>query len=210
MQSSVTSPSQSSSTIKSFKQRKWFVDLSKRPEKYALATQEFANPFGYSDRVFADTTSQEEGQFLASFLAGQKLFRRKILSYTFKFKGERLSGMRSWDIALGPIKQAPMNIMISWMAGNSIALFPIMFVGMLLFRPFQSMLQMSKAFETIEPSQYSGVQKLIYFLGNLVNLGIALYKCHSMGLLPTYASDWLAFESPQIQMEQAFGGYSFN
>lgn len=72
------------------------------------------------------------------------------------------------------------------------------------------MLQMSKAFETIEPSQYSGVQKLIYFLGNLVNLGIALYKCHSMGLLPTYASDWLAFESPQIQMEQAFGGYSFN
>ena len=118
--------------------------------------------------------------------------------------------MRSWEIALGPIKQAPMNVLISWMAGNSIALFPIMFVGMLLFRPFQSMLTISKAFEAIEPGQYSAVQKLVYFLGNLVNLGIALYKCHSMGLLPTYASDWLAFESPQQPLEHAFGGFSFN
>ncbi len=118
--------------------------------------------------------------------------------------------MRSWEIALGPIKQAPMNVMISWMAGNSIALFPIMFVAMLLFRPFQSMLAISKAFEAIEPGQYSVVQKLVYFLGNLVNLGIALYKCHSMGLLPTYASDWLAFEEPQQQIEQSFGGFSFN
>ena len=136
---------------------------------------------GYTDRTIADTTNQEEGTHLI--------------------------GMRSYDIALGPIKQAPMNVMISWMVGNSIALFPIMFVGMLLFRPLQSI---SKAFEAIEVGQYSAIQKLVYFLGNLVNLGIALYKCHSMGLLPTYASDWLAFETPQTLLEHSFGGFELN
>ena len=37
------------------------------------------------------------------------------------------------------------------------------------------------------------LQKLVYLLGNLVLVGLALYKCHSMGLLPTAPSDWLQF-----------------
>lgn len=173
------------STGKSYKQRKWFIDFTRKPDKFmTVQQQEYASPVGYSDRQIADTTNAEEST--------------------------RLNGMRSWDIALGPLKQAPMNVMISWMAGNSIALFPIMFVGMLLFRPFQSIFTMSKAFEAIEPGQYNFVQKLTYLFGNLVNLGIALYKCHSMGLLPTYASDWLAFADPQERMEYSYGGFSLN
>ena len=182
MSSSSSAPSNAVIASKSFRQRKWFIDFNRRNDKIALI--DHTSPLGYSDRQIADTTNSEEGT--------------------------RLNGMRSWDIALGPIKQAPMNVMISWMAGNSIALFPIMFVGMLLFRPLQSMFTISKAFEAIEPGQYSVIQKLVYFLGNLVNLGIAFYKCHSMGLLPTYASDWLAFADPQEQMEFTFGGFSFN
>jgi hypothetical protein len=184
-----------SNTIKSYKQRKWFIDYSKKSGSLSLTTTASSSssssdannnssvaPIGYTDRTIADVANTEEST--------------------------RLIGMRSWDIALGPLKQAPMNVMISWMAGNSIALFPIMFVGMLLFRPFQSMFTISKAFEAIESGQYSLLQKLIYVLGNLVNLAIALYKCHSMGLLPTYASDWLAFANPQERMEYSFGGFS--
>lgn len=63
MQSSITSPSQTNSS-KNFKQRKWFVDFSKRPEKYMVAQQDYSNPFGYSDRVIVDTTSHEEGMIL--------------------------------------------------------------------------------------------------------------------------------------------------
>ena len=133
-----------------YKQRKWFVDFSKRSSSSSnyLQVQEHAPPVGYTEKSIPDDEISEEGT--------------------------RLIGMRSWDIALGPLKQAPMNVMISWMAGNSIALFPIMFVGMLLFRPFQSIFTMSKAFEAIEPGQYSLIQKLIYLLGNLVNLAIAV------------------------------------
>lgn len=40
------------------------------------------------------------------------------------------------------------------------------------------------------------LQKLAYISGNLVAVALAVYKCNSMGLLPTHASDWLAFADP--------------
>ena len=36
-------------------------------------------------------------------------------------------------------------------------------------------------------------QKAVFVLGNLVGVGLALYKVNSMGLLPTAQSDWLEF-----------------
>ena len=43
-----------------------------------------------------------------------------------------------WSIALGPWKQLPLNLLVLWMAGNTISLFPIMMVGMMLVRPIQA------------------------------------------------------------------------
>lgn len=42
------------------------------------------------------------------------------------------------------------------------------------------------------------LQKLVYVIGNLATVALALYKCSSMGLLPTYASDWLDFVEPAM------------
>merc|ERR1711915_884085 len=39
---------------------------------------------------------------------------------------------RSWDLALGPFKQVPMNLFIMYMSGNSISIFPIMMVVMMM------------------------------------------------------------------------------
>ena len=185
--SSSSSSNINTANNKSFRQRKWFIDMTRSNANNSLIPLkcDHVPPVGFSDKphMVVDTTNAEEGS--------------------------RLNSMRSWEVALGPLKQAPMNVMISWMAGNSIALFPIMFVGMLLFRPFQSMLALGKAFEAIEPGPQQLLQKLTYILGNCVNLAIALYKCHSMGLLPTYASDWLAFATPQERMEFSYGGFSY-
>lgn len=38
------------------------------------------------------------------------------------------------------MKQLPMNLFIMWMAGNTVSLFPIMMVGMMFFRPVQTLL----------------------------------------------------------------------
>lgn len=50
------------------------------------------------------------------------------------------------------------------------------------------------AFVSIEGEHDRAMQqKFFYLLGNLSLVALALYKCHSMGLLPTATSDWLAF-----------------
>ena len=41
------------------------------------------------------------------------------------------------------------------------------------------------------------LQKFVYLIGNFLSLGLAIYKCQGMGLLPTTTSDWLAFVEPQ-------------
>lgn len=112
----------------------------------------------------------------------------------------RLITKKSWDLALAPLKQVPMNLFIMYMAGNSISIFPIMMVGMLLMRPLQAIWSTKSTFKMME-TQSAILQMIVYVLGNIVNIGLALYKCHSMGLLPTYASDWLAFVEPPIREE---------
>lgn len=64
------------------------------------------------------------------------------------------------------------------------------------------------AFKVIEGTHAFG-QKFVYFLGQLVNIALALYKCQSMGLLPTHASDWLAFVEPQARLEYSGGGFIY-
>lgn len=57
----------------------------------------------------------------------------------------------------------------------------------------------------IEGSHAAG-QKFVYFIGNIINVALALYKCQSMGLLPSHSSDWLSFVEPQLRMEYYGGG----
>ncbi|KAH8270202.1 hypothetical protein KR018_005511 [Drosophila ironensis] len=123
-------------------------------------------------------------------------------------RDQRLVIKKSWDLALGPLKNIPMNLFIMYMSGNSISIFPIMMVGMMLIRPIKAMFTTQVTSKMAEGAQGTG-QRIVYFLGNIANVALALYKCHSMGLLPTHASDWLAFVQPQTRLEHFGGGVSF-
>eukprot|EP00088_Acartia_fossae_P037713 TRINITY_DN3893_c0_g1_i4.p1 TRINITY_DN3893_c0_g1~~TRINITY_DN3893_c0_g1_i4.p1 ORF type:complete len:191 (-),score=61.86 TRINITY_DN3893_c0_g1_i4:1151-1690(-) len=118
---------------------------------------------------------------------------------------------RSWDVALGPLKQVPMNLFIMYMSGNTISIFPIMMVIMLMVRPVKTMFSVKQTFKQFE-SGSGGIatniigQKFVFVLGNLANLALAMYKCHGMGLLPTHASDWLGFADPIQRAEFSIGG----
>ncbi|KAL0572156.1 hypothetical protein V5O48_009803 [Marasmius crinis-equi] len=63
---------------------------------------------------------------------------------------------------------------------------------MLLTRPFAPFAPV----ESKAPKSLSTLflQKLVYIGCNLLTLGVGLWKCRSMGLLPTGTGDWLAFE----------------
>lgn len=67
----------------------------------------------------------------------------------------------------------------------------------ILIIPFCSIL----AFKLLESSSQQWLQGLVYLIGNLLGSALAIYKCQSMGLLPTHSSDWLAFiEPPQVSL----------
>ncbi|KAA0188681.1 hypothetical protein HAZT_HAZT007962 [Hyalella azteca] len=119
---------------------------------------------------------------------------------------QKLVVKKAWDLALGPIKGVPMNLFLLYMSGNSISIFPIMMVGMMLMRPCKALFATNATFSTFEGTQ-AILQKATYLLGNLAQIGLALYKCQSLGLLPTHASDWLAFQEPASQVEFVHGGF---
>jgi len=116
-----------------------------------------------------------------------------------------LRNKRSWDLALGPIKQVPQNLFVMYMSGNTLSIFPIMMVIMMAVRPFKTLFSVNATFKNLDADGSSHLgQKAVFILGNLVNVGLAMYKCHSMGMLPTYASDWLAFADPVERVEWAY------
>lgn len=84
-----------------------------------------------------------------------------------------------------------------------------MMVGMLLMRPVQAIWATKSTFKMMETSS-AILQMIVYVFGNLVNMALALYKCHSMGLLPTHASDWLAFVEPPLRNEYLGGGVTLH
>ena len=54
----------------------------------------------------------------------------------------------------------------------------------------------SVVFNRISGDQ-AALQQFSYILANLLGLAMAMYKCHTMGLLPTSQSDWVEFMDQQ-------------
>lgn len=164
---------------------KWAIDFtghgrSKNDRQMVSVNTDLQPPLGYSENL-------------------------NVHEHTSSENDQKLIDKRSWDVALAPLKQIPMNMFIMWMAGNTISIFPIMMVGMMFFRPIQAFISIQNTFSTIEGSN-APLQKLTYMFGNLVCLALAVYKCQVMGLLPTHSSDWLAFVEAQKRMEWSGGG----
>ncbi|KAF8564639.1 hypothetical protein P879_06394 [Paragonimus westermani] len=162
--------------------RKWALDFSIKAKTSCTVNQQNLidlHPPGYVDRSFPVSAVKDSDP--------------------------QLVVQRSWNIALGPLRQVPMNLFIMWISGNSISIFPLMSVIMLFLRPIQALFSIQSTFSMIEGSQ-APLQCLVYVLGNVVMIALAMYKCHSMGLLPTYASDWLAFVDQALSAELSAGG----
>merc|ERR1739848_812650 len=96
-----------------------------------------------------------------------------------------------------------------WMSGHTISIFLIIFFFIFFFFSFKTLFSVSQTFKGFETSG-GGVtflgQKIVFVLGNLAGVALAMYKCHSMGLLPTHVSDWLAFADPLELAEISLSG----
>ena len=81
-----------------------------------------------------------------------------------------------------------------WMSGNSIQIFSIMMTGMAIINPLKAIAGLNATFNRFEGE--GGVDtkmaKLIFIALQVLSLAVALYKCSTMGLLPTTSVDWLS------------------
>ena len=94
---------------------------------------------------------------------------------------------KSWELALAPAKQLPMNAIMMYMSGNSLQIFSIMMVFMLFMNPVKGLLGINQAFERFETDGTRArlwAVKAVYVLMQLVALGLGVWKVNGMGLLP--------------------------
>lgn len=119
---------------------------------------------------------------------------------------------------MSPAKSLPMQAMMLWMAGNTVQIFSISIVVMLLYQPIKAILSIQTAFIPFRQSEEENVTlrsskssiggddalipaKLTFFAFQLLLFSMGLWKCQGMGLLPTSESDWLSFYPP-LEYEQ--------
>ncbi|KAH9918388.1 DUF1077-domain-containing protein [Epithele typhae] len=115
---------------------------------------------------------------------------------------EEMKQSRAWDLAISPAKSLPMQAFMLYMSGGGVQIFSMGIVFMLLSSPFKNVAAINSAFAPLAPATSSPkafstlpLQKVAYLLCNLLTLALGLWKCRSMGLLPTGTGDWLAFET---------------
>ncbi|KAK0547198.1 hypothetical protein OC846_004953 [Tilletia horrida] len=113
-----------------------------------------------------------------------------------------LQQAKAWEIALGPAKSLPMNAIMLYMSGSGVQIFSMMAVGMLVMNPIKALTAVDQPFQRLTSSQHSLLlQKTAYIACQLACIALGLYKCWSMGLLPTESSDWLAWKQPRVPIE---------
>lgn len=123
-----TSTTNSNRSIPS--RRKWFIDLKiQKHERLPAATTASSGT--------ALTTTTTAAVNTSALTAPVGYIEGGGTDCTRPDDDDRLFARRSWDIALQPFKQLPMNMILSWMAGNSFSLMSIMIVVMLFMKPIQ-------------------------------------------------------------------------
>ncbi|KAI9911831.1 hypothetical protein PsorP6_009385 [Peronosclerospora sorghi] len=102
-----------------------------------------------------------------------------------------LKKKRAMEIGMAPFKSLLQTGFMMWMSGNSINIFSIMITAMIVMNTMKSLLNINHAFASVDDGAIDLTQpKAIYMAGSFIGAAMGVYKCSSMGLLPTTSADW--------------------
>lgn len=105
---------------------------------------------------------------------------------------------KAWEIATGPAKSIPMNLVMSYMTGNSLQMIPIMMTLMLLWNPLKAIFSETNAafagLKTEKNALEILLPQVVFVVCQLGNIGVGLWKLNNMGLIPNREADWLAWK----------------
>jgi len=114
---------------------------------------------------------------------------------------EALMVKKAWDLAITPAKALPMQAIMMYMSGSTPQIFSMTMTFMLFQGPIKAIFGIGSAFSRFESAEtHSRLwgPKIVYILLYIFTMAVGVWKCSSMGLLPMYRSDWLAWETPRI------------
>jgi len=107
---------------------------------------------------------------------------------------------KAWQVAIGPAKNLPTNLIMSWFSGSNLQIMTISMTAYMFFiNPLKEAMLVQEKFRLLEGKHINSsilVYKFIYVLCNLLAVAAGVYKVKQMGLLPDHSSDWSAFEEP--------------
>lgn len=113
---------------------------------------------------------------------------------------EQLKIKKAWEIAMGPAKSVPMNLIMSYMTGNSLQVIPIMMTLMLLWNPLKAIFTETNALfrrlATEKNAHALVLPKVVFVLFQVANMAVGLWKLNQMGLIPNKEADWLSWQVP--------------
>lgn len=111
---------------------------------------------------------------------------------------DELKVKKAWDIATGPAKSVPMNLIMSYMTGNSLQVIPIMMTFMLFWNPLKAIFtETNSSFKNLETKKNSSdilLSKAVFVACQLGCMAVGIWKLYKMGLIPNSESDWLAWK----------------
>ncbi|CUM54113.1 uncharacterized protein AC631_04749 [Debaryomyces fabryi] len=111
---------------------------------------------------------------------------------------EELKVKKAWEIALGPAKTIPMNLIMSYMTGNSLQIIPIMMTLMLFWNPLKAIFTETNAnFKSLETKKNASdilLTRTVFVVCQLACMAVGIWKLYNMGLIPNSESDWLAWK----------------
>lgn len=119
---------------------------------------------------------------------------------------DQLKVRKAWEIATSPAKNIPMNLIMSYMTGNSLQMIPIMMTLMLFWTPIRAIFtETGVAFRDLSNERNANeiiLPKVVFVLCHLANTAIGVWKLNKMGLVPNSEADWLAWKDAAKVVER--------
>jgi hypothetical protein len=160
----------------------WKLDLSSA--KVLSQHKSIADPPGY-----VPASSLKNVPLLHTASSGSKALDKKS-------KDRKEAALR--QKALDPAKQAGFMCFMLYMSGSSLSIFSIMMLVSCVYAPFASLAKVTKIFPHDNQVDVM-IPRLIFIAIQLGQLLFAAHRLNGMGLLPTFASDWMSqMTAPQV------------
>lgn len=109
--------------------------------------------------------------------------------------------------AMDPAKQAGFMCFMLYMSGNTLQVFSIMMLVSCISLPLAAIVNVAKALPRDEDGELQVfLPRLTFCAIQLGQFVFAMYKLNTMGLLPTYASDWVSTLEAPSMAQHSLGG----